>query len=178
MKWFIKCLKQYADFNGRARRSEYWWFTLINFIITVVLLIGWMVPLFKMAIHSEDLPDEWELLRVMFSNPFIYIYLIYYLAMLIPSLAVTVRRLHDIGKSGFWVFLSIGSSLLFSIARGINGMNLTSTPNISIAISIVIELIAIAIAILFLVCMFIDSQPGENKWGPNPKEPTQIETTE
>ena len=57
-------------------------------------------------------------------------------------------------------------------------MNLTSTPNISIAISIVIELIAIAIAILFLVCMFIDSQPGENKWGPNPKEPTQIETTE
>ena len=162
MKWFIKCLKQYADFNGRARRSEYWWFTLINFIITMVLLIGWMVPLFKMAIHSEDLPDEWELLRVMFSNPFIYIYFIYYLAMLIPSLAVTVRRLHDIGKSGFWVFLSIGSSLL----------------NISIAISIVIELIAIAIAILFLVCMFIDSQPGENKWGPNPKEPTQIETTE
>ena len=175
MKWFIKCLKQYADFNGRARRSEYWWFTLINFIITMVLLICWMVPLVKMAIHSEDMPDEWELLRVMFSNPFIYIYSIYYLAVLIPSLAVTVRRLHDIGKSGFWVFLSIGSSLLVTISRGIHGTTMAST---TIALMTVINFIALVIAVIFLVWMFTDSQPGENKWGPNPKEPTQIETTE
>ena len=165
MKWFIKCLKQYADFNGRARRSEFWWFSLINFIIMMVLLTFWMVPLFKMAIHIEDTPDEWEIVRLMLSNPFIYIYLIYYLAMLIPSLAVMVRRLHDIGKSGFWVFLSIGSSLLISISRGIYGTDMASSQ----IISIVIELIALVIAIIFLVWMFTDSDYGPNKWGPNPK---------
>ena len=52
MKWFIKCLKQYADFNGRARRKEYWWFILIYFIIALICIIGWMMPFFKMGYEA------------------------------------------------------------------------------------------------------------------------------
>jgi uncharacterized membrane protein YhaH (DUF805 family) len=77
MKWFIKCFKQYADFKGRARRKEYWMFTLINGII------GFVMGLLGLTILS------W----------------IYSVAVFIPSLAVGVRRLHDIGKSGWWILL-------------------------------------------------------------------------
>ncbi len=142
MKWFIKCFKQYADFNSRARRSEYWWFSLINFI----------------------------LVRATLGSPFLYLYLLYYIAVLIPSIAVTVRRLHDIGRSGFWYFLFLGGSLLGSIGSMFQETNT--------GLTILFYCASLAICIVFLVWMFTDSQPGENKWGPNPKEPTQIETAE
>ena len=88
MNWYLKVLEQYADFKGRARRTEYWMFTLFNVIFGVVAII-------------LD-----NVLGLAF--PFIGygpLYLLYMLSMLIPSLAVTVRRLHDIGKSGFMFFI-------------------------------------------------------------------------
>ncbi len=78
MKWFIKCFQQYADFKGRARRKEYWMFVLFNFIISFVMSLLGLVVL------------SW----------------IYTVAVFIPSLAVCVRRLHDIGKSGWWLLIS------------------------------------------------------------------------
>ena len=80
MNWFIKCFQQYADFKGRARRKEYWMFVLFNFIIS--FLIGILDGLFGINVFS------W----------------IYTVVVFIPSLAVCVRRLHDIGKSG-WLLL-------------------------------------------------------------------------
>ena len=80
MEWYFKVLKQYADFSGRARRKEYWMFTLFSFIITAI--IG--------AIDNT-------LGTGFFSG-------LYALVMFIPHLAVSVRRLHDIGKSG-WMLL-------------------------------------------------------------------------
>lgn len=79
MKWYLKCFKQYSDFKGRASRKEFWMFTLFNAIIAVVLSVL-LVPTLKGVGAS-----------------FIYIY---GFAVLLPSLAVSVRRLHDIGKSG------------------------------------------------------------------------------
>lgn len=116
MKWYIKCLKQYVDFEGRARRKEYWWFILINFIITMILFICWLAPTFKMGFEAAasgntDLDQQGAILT-MLKNPFMYIYILYYMAMLIPGIAVLVRRLHDIGKSGFWAFFILGGSLL------------------------------------------------------------------
>lgn len=78
MNWYLEVLKKYAVFSGRARRKEYWMFLLINLIITVVL-----------SFISD------------------YLYYLYTLAVFIPGLAVSVRRLHDIGKSGWWVFISL-----------------------------------------------------------------------
>lgn len=83
MNWYLKVLRKYADFGGRARRKEYWMFVLFNLIFAIVA-----------AILDSMLGSS------------MLIYGLYGLAMLIPSLAVTVRRLHDIGKSG-WMFLII-----------------------------------------------------------------------
>ncbi|MEI5034139.1 DUF805 domain-containing protein [Streptomyces sp. S1A(2023)] len=82
MNWYLDVLKNYAGFSGRARRKEYWMFALFNFIIAVVLTA------LGMAIDTQ-IP-----------------YYLYLAAVLVPSLAVMVRRLHDTGRSGWWFFIS------------------------------------------------------------------------
>jgi len=96
-EYYIKVLKNYADFKGRARRKEYWGFYLFNMIIAfaVSFLGGFISGIFG---------DKEGTLGVV-------LYCLYGLAVFIPSLAVLVRRLHDIGKSGWnwlWVFTIIG----------------------------------------------------------------------
>lgn len=84
MNWYLTVVKEhYADFKGRARRKEYWMFTLINLIIAVVLgIVGGLIK-------------------------FPFISTIYGLAVLLPGVAVGVRRLHDLGKSGWLLLLGL-----------------------------------------------------------------------
>ena len=93
MKWFLKALNQYADFRTRARRKEYWMFYLfyVIFVIFITILDNLLGLTFNL--FGEKLPYGW-------------LFLIYSLAMFVPSLAVAVRRLHDMGKSGWWYFIS------------------------------------------------------------------------
>ena len=79
MNWYLSCLKDhYADFNGRATRTEFWMFILFNCIASIIITaIGYLL-------HISVLSS------------------IYSLAVLVPSLAVGVRRLHDTGRSGWW----------------------------------------------------------------------------
>ena len=87
MHWYLDVLKKYAVFGGRARRKEYWLFTLFNMIIAYGLLaIDYLV--------GTDYGSNMGLL-----------YTLYILATLLPSLAVFVRRLHDTGRSGWWFFI-------------------------------------------------------------------------
>jgi uncharacterized membrane protein YhaH (DUF805 family) len=120
MNWYLKVLRNYAQFNGRARRTEYWMFALVNLLFLIVAAIIDNVA--HTTIHG------------MFYGLF---YFLYGLAVFIPGLAVGVRRLHDVGKSGMWLFIA---------------------------------LIPIVGAIWLLVLMVTDSIPGENQYGPNPKE--------
>lgn len=112
MDWYLTVLKKYAVFEGRARRKEYWMFFLFNIIISIIL--GAIAGALKV--------------------PFLAI--IYTLAVLIPGLSVSVRRLHDISKSGLWIL---------------------------------IVFIPIIGPLVFLVFMVLDSHPGDNQFGPNPK---------
>ena len=89
MNWYIEVLKKYAVFSGRARRREYWMFVLFNVIIAVVLTI------------IEGIADAGsEGSRSTLTT-------LYGLAVLIPSLAVSVRRLHDTGRSGWWLLIGL-----------------------------------------------------------------------
>lgn len=90
MNWYLKVLKQYADFSGRARRKEYWMFVLFNMIFTIVAMILDNV----LGIAMEGIGY----------GP---LYGLYALAMLIPGLAVAVRRLHDVGKSGWMILIAL-----------------------------------------------------------------------
>ncbi|CAE6953287.1 DUF805 domain-containing protein [Vibrio alginolyticus] len=83
MEWYLAVLKKYAVFTGRARRKEYWMFFLFNILITIVL----------------------EFLDGLLGTTFIGA--VYGLAVLIPGIAVTVRRLHDIGRTGWWALIGL-----------------------------------------------------------------------
>jgi uncharacterized membrane protein YhaH (DUF805 family) len=84
MNWYLAVLKKYAVFAGRACRTEYWMFVLINVLIAFAL----------------------GFLEGLIGGPGILANL-YSLAVLIPSLAVSVRRLHDTGRSGWWLLLAL-----------------------------------------------------------------------
>ena len=107
--------QKYADFNGRARRSEYWYFVLFSFLTYIVAAVvdGLLVSLIGFPVLT----------------------ILVALGLLIPNLAVTIRRLHDTSKSGWWILLA------FVPLAGL----------------------------VILVFMFLDSTPGTNAWGPNPK---------
>ena len=119
MSWYLKALKNYVGFSGRARRREYWFFTLFSLLMTIALSI---LDLIIFNLSSETVLG-------MFTGA-------YALAVFIPTLAVAFRRLHDTGKSGWWSLINL-------------------VPGIG--------------TFVFFVLLLLDSQPGENQWGPSPK---------
>src|SRR5687768_6566734 len=114
MKWFIQALKKYAVFDGRAQRKEYWMFFLFSMIFAFA--IGLVLGVIELTLE----------IGTALSDP---ASIIYNLVMLVPSFAVGARRMHDLGRSGWWI--------LFPLVN--------------------------------LVFLCLDSEPGENKYGPNPK---------
>ena len=113
MNWYLGCWKKYAEFSGRARRQEFWMFFLFNFLACVAIGIVDGILGTSGALGG-----------------------LYSLAVLIPSLAVGARRLHDTDRSGWWQLIAL------------------------------IPLIG---AIILLVFFCLDSKPGENRFGANPK---------
>ena len=120
MNWYLHVLKNYATFSGRARRKEYWMFFLISALISIVLTL--------LDILLGTYSVEYE--AGLFSG-------LYSLLILIPSIAVVVRHLHDTDRSGWWILISL------------------------------IPLIGVIVLFVF-ICL--DSQPGTNRFGANPKE--------
>lgn len=89
MNWYLDVLKKYAVFDGRARRQEFWMFVLINFVISV-------------ALNVVD-----RVLSIGFFSGAGILGTLYGLAVLIPSLALAWRRLHDTDKSGWWILIGL-----------------------------------------------------------------------
>ncbi|MGI4741134.1 MAG: DUF805 domain-containing protein [Janthinobacterium lividum] len=97
--YFKEVFKKYTVFTGRARRAEYWWFTLFSMLLSYGLtLLGFFVL---------DIP---------------WLGNIYSFAVLLPSLAVAVRRLHDVGKSGWFILIPI-YNLVLLVTPGMVGPN-------------------------------------------------------
>ena len=90
MNWYLKVLKKYAEFGGRSRRKEYWFFVLFSTLISILLIS------IDSATGTLRSPTGLGLLSGIYS-----------LAVLIPSLAVSVRRLHDTSRTGWWLLLGI-----------------------------------------------------------------------
>ena len=115
MEWYLKVMRDnYANFNGRARRKEYWMFTL--FFLLFALLAGFVIGILSAV--GETVAMIAIILAV-----------VWYLTHLVPSLAVTVRRLHDTGKSGWFYLLAIipyiGGLIIFifTVIEGDKGDN-------------------------------------------------------
>ncbi len=106
MEWYLNVLKNYAVFSGRARRKEYWMFVLFNLIISCVIAV----------------------VEAMVGSPG-WLGAIYFLVVFIPSIAVSIRRLHDTDRSGWWLLIALipllGSLVLlvFFVLEGTAGDN-------------------------------------------------------
>jgi uncharacterized membrane protein YhaH (DUF805 family) len=135
MKQYIDVLKKYVDFKGRASRKEFWMFTLFNIIFSIV----------------ASLIDTFVV-----KNNFKIVNTIYGLAVLVPSIAVSVRRLHDTGRSWTWFLLPFAPIPLILI------------PSAEQQLILVPALIGI-FSLIIILFEVQDSQPGDNKYGPNPK---------
>jgi uncharacterized membrane protein YhaH (DUF805 family) len=96
MKWFIDAIKKYFVFKGRASRKAYWMFVLFN------IVFGWFAILLDNMFGTTGFED-YTIWGVQYGA----IYSLYTLLIVIPTLAVMVRRLHDIGKHGGWIFISL-----------------------------------------------------------------------
>jgi uncharacterized membrane protein YhaH (DUF805 family) len=119
MHWYLDVLKKFAVFGGRARRKEFWVFALVNLLATLIL--GFVDVATGLVSEQAGIG--------LFSG-------IYSLGVLVPYLAVSVRRLHDTGRTGWWLLIGL------------------------------IPLIG---SIVLLVFFVLDGEPGQNRYGVNPK---------
>ncbi|WP_418991313.1 DUF805 domain-containing protein [Alistipes sp.] len=153
MKWFVKCIKNYVNFSGRARRAEYWYFVLFSVIFAIAAMI---------------------LDKIVFGKPNSVFYALWGLFIFLPGLAVQVRRLHDTGHSGkmllwfliaeiVWMVLLVVTGLSFLMSAG------AGSPSILFLIIAILGGLGIFVwGIFFLVWYCTAGDKGENKYGPDP----------
>lgn len=155
MHWMILPLKRYADFSGRSRRMEYWMFALFTIAVYVfgvaLILAG---GLGFAALESENMPEGLGVLFFLGTG----ILSLFAIGIIIPSIAVNVRRLHDRDMSGWWYlgFIVLANVMFF----------------------VGIFVFWILAAIGYLVLMFLPGTPGPNRFGEDPKDPTQASVFE
>lgn len=150
---------KYATFSGRARRSEYWYFFLFSF------LAGMASGVIDSIVFRSAYPLQ------PISN-------ILSLALLLPSIAVTVRRMHDTGWSGWWLggfYLALIVGVIAIVAAYGGYKSHTMTDMTFGVVCLVFGLVLIAWAIWLFVLMVLDGHRGPNQYGPDPKGVTDTE---
>lgn len=142
MEWATLPLKKYAEFEGRSRRKEYWMYVLLLIAIGVVIgTVEGIVGLTGMV------------------GPYGPITALFLLGTLVPSLAVGVRRLHDTGRSGWWLLIGYGPFLL----------SLVLTMAGSLQLAMILSVLALVGFVALLVFMVMEGTRGSNQYGPDPK---------
>ena len=166
MDWMFMPLRRYADFSGRSRRMEFWMWQLLQFIVYFVVVVLAMVfggGMMMMAGDPSALAAAGGAMLII-----MLLYMVYALAVFIPSLAVAVRRLHDTNRTGWWILAPVAPYLVAILA----GMMAVSSPDMAGAagiLALVCMVAALALAITLLVFYFLEGTRGPNKYGPDPK---------
>ncbi|WP_374406123.1 DUF805 domain-containing protein [Pelagerythrobacter sp.] len=142
MHWMILPLKRYAEFSGRSRRMEYWMFALLNVIVMAVVFLLMGVTGSLGDVGTVDPANPLAIYGTLFTGVGLLL-AVWFLAILIPGIAVGVRRLHDRNMSGWWYLGFIVVSF--------------------------IPFIGLIASIAFLVVMLLPGTPGPNRFGEDPK---------
>ena len=182
-------LVKYVQFEGRSRRSEFWYWVLFRILLGMALgaIAGVvLVPVFmELAAHPKmDDSHAIGLMSRMFS---IYpLYTLVGLGLFLPTLAVTVRRLHDINRSGWWVLLPVGAfiggMILFMVVCGVTAFNIASTnghatdgQNLAAVVTVFLSIfgcvaLPVLIADVVMLIFFVtEGTKGPNRFGEDPK---------
>ena len=145
MDWMLMPLRRYAEFSGRSQRKEYWMFALFTSLAALVLGVIEVVAGISQSIAGVYGPLSAILV----------------LATLVPSIAVSVRRLHDTDRSGWWLLAIVIPYAV--VGFGAATTNMTATMIGAVAVLIV--------AIALLVFFVSNGTQGPNRFGPDPKNP-------
>jgi uncharacterized membrane protein YhaH (DUF805 family) len=146
--WARRPLQRYADFSGRAPRAEYWWYFLGTMIAYIVVMIVENIVGLDGTV-----------------GPYGPLSLILMLGLLVPGLAVTVRRLHDTNRSGWWILIAVIPYLILGILAG---GAIASGSMGAMAGAGLLGLVAMVGAIVLLVFMVLPGTKGENRFGADP----------
>jgi uncharacterized membrane protein YhaH (DUF805 family) len=144
MRYYFDAFQKYAVFSGRTTRSEYWVFTLWNGIVVALLVLAAADPKFGGNRSNARAVAQGATIA-------------YWWVSLLPSFALASRRLHDTGRSAFWMLVPF----LGGLALGVG----STVPKAQVA-ALAVAAVAFLIGFLFTVQ---DSQPGPNRFGPDPK---------
>lgn len=147
MEWMILPYKRYFDFSGRSRRLEYWMFVLFSIIVASILIAFIVAGGFQIAAFANPQAMDMSFGPLFWLGSLLLS--LFWLGSLIPAIAVVVRRLHDRDMSGWWY--------------------------LGIIIASMIPIINFVAGIAFLVLMLLPGTPGPNRFGPDPKDPTNAE---
>jgi uncharacterized membrane protein YhaH (DUF805 family) len=158
-------LKRYAEFSGRSRRMEYWMFQLFMFLVYIAMIVLMMVvgggalmtgdPSAAAAAGGAAL--------IIFG-----LYALFALAMLIPSIAVSVRRLHDTNRSGWWILAPLSGYVIMLIGT-VMAAGSPDNPGLGGILAMVGMIAVIGLGLTLLVFMFLEGTRGPNQYGPDPK---------
>lgn len=161
-EWMTLPLKRYFEFTGRSRRKEFWMWALGVFAVTIVLttidsILGFRSSTFATG-YGGSVSGNGGLLSNLFA-----------LAIFIPNLAVSVRRLHDTDRSGWWVLLMLpfyGLTLLLFVTAllGMWGLAL-----FFLGLAVIVVPLGVLCAIVLLVFCCLEGTRGPNRYGPDPK---------
>lgn len=173
--YFVRCItKKYSDFSGRARRKEWWsyiLFQLLIFIVPVVLFVATTVGEMMsdpdtIQYMSQNPDDEEYIYSLMSGNVYFWAMMIVGLLLLVPWLAVTCRRFHDVGISSglFWVVG--GLTILINV---IGLLALIEPGVIPHAVTSISSILSSLTGLVVLVIAFIPGKVGPNAYGPDPK---------
>jgi len=144
MEWATLPLKRFAEFTGRSRRKEYWIFVLLVLVVAAVLYFV------EGALNMRGWVGPYGPLLVLFE-----------LAILVPSIAVGIRRLHDTNRSGWWLLIGYGPALVSTLLPLLGIVNLN--------LMMILSLVALAGFVVLIVFMALEGTKGPNQYGPDPK---------
>lgn len=169
VQWAIEPLRKYATFAGRASRAEFWWFALamlLAYLVLWAILIGTIGG----ALATQGEPGAG--LTALLGGTGLVL-LLFWFALLIPTLAVQTRRLHDTGRSGWWLFgfygMYVGIIVMTFGSMGVAAATGSSDASLGVlGISMILNLVWFIYAIVLLVFYVLPGNRGANKFGPDP----------
>ena len=169
--------KNYANFKGRARRSEYWWMMLWNFIFSLPAIVLMAIGYMFMIVGAISDPDDPDLAPMAIGLIILFISgiygLIYFLATLVPYLSLLVRRFHDAGRGTVLpiiiFIISVVLSIFIQVYGNLSGPDLTLD---YIIVLMIVSVISLAMGVYTIVIACLDSKKGRNKYGESTKYPS------
>ena len=149
IEWAKRPIEKYAEFSGRASRSEYWWFFLAIVVAYIVVSI------------VENIVGLNQMM-----GPYGILSLLLLLGTLVPSIAVGVRRLHDTNRSGWWILIALVPYGLMALA-GVMALAGAGALGL-LAMMGLIGIVAMVGAVVLLIFMVLPGTPRDNNYGPPP----------